>query len=311
MNEIIPRREFLRRSACLGAALTGAAVLPRMVTAAGAPANADLAIVEGADYFANTVKAVELLGGMRRFVPAGSRVGLLLNAPRWWTKPGSFTSPEVGVAAVKLCAEAGAREIVAIIDPPAGYWARSSRSASLTRELALVKANPGEWVEVDIPNGRALKRAEVNQALLDCDVFINLPISKHHEGTGFSGCLKNLMGACRRKTNQFFHNGSGAAGDYADVTFLSQCIADVNLVRKPDLCLCDATEFLLTNGPAGPGEIRRARQVVAGSDAVAVDAYSCTLLGLRAADVAMIAMAAKHGLGQIDWTKLAVRRETT
>ncbi len=310
MNEIIPRREFLRRSACLGAALTGAAVLPRLAAAAGAVEFADLAIVEGADYFAATLKAVELLGGMRRYVPAGARVGILLNAPRWWTRPGSFTSPAVALAVVELCAEAGAREVVTIIDPPHGYWERTPLSAVHAKALALVKANPGKWTEVDIPKGRVLKRAEVNQALLDCDVFINVPISKNHEGTGFSGCLKNMMGACAGKTNRFFHNGSGAAGEYADVTHLSQCIADVNLVRKPGLCVCDSTEFLLTNGPAGPGEIRRARQVIAGADPVAVDAYGCTLLGLRPADVAMITMAAAHGLGQIDVARLAVRKAT-
>jgi uncharacterized protein (DUF362 family) len=307
MNEAIPRREFLRRSACLGAALTGAAVLPRLAAAATAAA-ADLAIVEGADYFSDTLHAVELLGGIRRFVPPGARVGLLLNAPRWWTKPGSFTSPEVGLAVVKLCADVGAREIVLILNPPAGYWDRPARAAALAKERALVKANAEKWTEVDIPKGRVLKRAEVNQALLDCDVFINVPISKHHEGTGFSGCLKNMMGACARKTNLFFHNGSGAAAEYADVPHLSQCIADANLIRKPDLCVCDSTEFLLTNGPAGPGEVRMARQVVAGANAVTVDAYACTLLGLRPADVSMITMAAAHGLGPFDLAKLNVRK---
>jgi len=310
MNDPIPRREFLRRTAGLGAALAGADALPRLLAdAAPAPAApADLAIAEGADYFAGTLKAVELLGGMPRFVRPGARVGILLNAPRWWTKPGSFTSPEVGLAVAKLCADAGAREIVTIINPPGGYWERPARAASLQAERALLKPNAGAWTEVAIDRGRALKRAEVNRALLDCDVFINVPISKHHEGTGFTGCLKNFMGACAGKTNRFFHNGSGAGGEYADVTHLSQCIADVNLVRKPDLCVCDATEFLITNGPAGPGEIRRARQVVAGADPVAVDARACTLLGLRPADVAMIALAAAHGIGQMDTSRLTVRR---
>jgi uncharacterized protein (DUF362 family) len=310
-NSAIPRREFLRCSACFGAlAAAGASAVPRLAAAAATAGAADLAIVEGADYFKSTLKAVELLGGMKRFVAPGASVGLLINAPRWWTKPGSFTSPEVSLAAVKLCADAGAREIVCINDPAGGYWQRTPRARDCAKELALVKSNPGEWKEVDIPKGRSLKKAEVNQVLLECDVFINLPIAKNHEGTGFTGCLKNLMGACNHHTDHFFHSGSGSGGGYADVAFLSQCIADVNLVRKPDLCLCDATEFLLTNGPAGPGEIRQARQVVAGTDCVAVDAYCSTLLGLRPAQVLMIVMAYKHGLGQIDWTKLAVAKAT-
>lgn len=311
MSPEIPRREFLRRSACFGAlALTGASALPRLASAAGAEETADLAIVEGTDYFNDTIRAIEILGSMKRFVARGASVGMLINAPPWWTKPGSFTSPEVSLAAVKLCADAGAREIVPIINPASGYWKRTPRSDAYTRELALVKANAGNWMEVEIPKGRSLKKAEVNKVLIDCDVFINLPISKNHEGTGFSGCLKNMMGACSGSTNRFFHKGSGSGGGYADVAFLSQCIADVNLVRKPDLCICDSTEFLLTNGPAGPGELRQARKVVAGTDGVAVDAYCSTLLGLRPAQVLMIVMAFKHGIGQIDWTKLAVKTAT-
>jgi len=310
MDPAVPRREFLRRSAGWSAVvLAGASAVPRLAAAAVAE-TADLAIVEGADYFSDALKAVELLGGMKRFVAPGARVGLLINAPSWWTKPGSFTSPEVSLAAVKLCADAGAREIVGIVNPAGGYWERTPRASGFAKELALVKPNPGGWKEVDIPKGRSLKKAEVNRALLDCDVFINLPIAKNHEGTGFSGCLKNMMGACSHSTNRFFHNGSGAGG-YEDVAFLSQCIADVNLVRKPDLCICDATEFLLTNGPAGPGEIRRAQKVVAGTDAVAVDAYCSTLVGLRPAQVLMIVMAHKYGQGQIDWSKLVVKTATT
>jgi uncharacterized protein (DUF362 family) len=115
------------------------------------------------------------------------------------------------------------------------------------------------------------------------------------------------MGGCHRSTNKFFHEGSGAKGEYEDVTFLSQCIADVNLVRRPDLNVVDGTEFLLTNGPAGPGELKRANKVIAGANPVSVDAYGCTLLGLTAAKVAMIGMATAHGLGEPDLAKLAVR----
>jgi len=37
--------------------------------------------VEGPDYFNSTLKAVDLLGGMGRFVKPGSTVGLLANSP--------------------------------------------------------------------------------------------------------------------------------------------------------------------------------------------------------------------------------------
>jgi uncharacterized protein (DUF362 family) len=108
---------------------------------------------------------------------------------------------------------------------------------------------------VPVPQGKSLKKADIAKGLLDCDVLINVPIAKDHNGVRFTGTLKNMMGATSRSTNQFFHSGSGAAGFYDDVEFLSQCIVDVNSLRKPDLCIVDATQMITTNGPQGPGKV--------------------------------------------------------
>ena len=313
------RREFLRRTAVLGAtAIAGAHLAPQLLAAAPAPAQPatpttpagatpDLALVEGADPFAATLRAVELAGGISRFVKPGAKVGLLINAPSWWRKPGSFTSPDLTLAVLQLCLDAGAREITYVIDPASDYWSRTPLGAKYPKLTAAGRRNPGVWSEpeVTIPRGLALKQAKVNRTALECEVLINLPIAKHHAGTGFTGALKNFMGACHRSTNQFFHSGSAKGAE--DIAFLSQCIADVNLVRRPDLAVCDGTEFLLTNGPAGPGEVKRANKVIVGADPVAVDALGCTLLGLSAEKVAMIGMAAAHGIGQSDLAQLTVR----
>ncbi len=308
------RRDFLRRTALLGAAaLAGSRLAPRALanlpespTSAPVAAGAVVA-VESTDAFAATLRAVTELGGIGRFVKPGAKVGLLINAPNWWRKPGSFTTPDLTLAVLQLCREAGAAEVTYVIDPASDYWTRTPRGAQYPELVALGRKNPGEWVEVEIPRAVTLKTAKVNRAFLDCEVLINLPIAKHHGGTGYTGCLKNIMGACHRSTNKTFHTNGGDKDEGDDITHLSQCIADVNLLRRPDLNIVDGTEFLLTNGPAGPGEIKRANKVVAGTDPVAVDAYACTLVGLTADKVAMIGLAAKHGLGNPDLTKASLR----
>jgi hypothetical protein len=79
-SEPISRRSFIKRSAVLGASsiLAGSAVgwMPKL---AFAEAKADITAVKGANYFQNTIKAVELLGGMGKFVSKQSKVGLLIN----------------------------------------------------------------------------------------------------------------------------------------------------------------------------------------------------------------------------------------
>jgi uncharacterized protein (DUF362 family) len=118
------------------------------------------------------------------------------------------------------------------------------------------------------------------------------------------------MGVNTNASNQFFHSGSGAKGEYDDIPFLAQCVADLNTLRKPDLCVADATEFLLTNGPAGPGELRKLGKVVLGADPVAVDAYGAPFVDLKAADVLMITKSAEAGVGRMDVDKLIVEQLT-
>ena len=59
----------------------------------------------------------------------------------------------------------------------------------------IVPANSESYYqEVAIPNGKKLTTAKVHEMVLDCDVFINVPILKHHSSTRITGALKNMMG---------------------------------------------------------------------------------------------------------------------
>jgi uncharacterized protein (DUF362 family) len=247
---------------------------------------------------------------MKKFVRPGSSVGLLINAPPWWNKRGSHTHPDIALAVILAALEAGAKQLQYLIDPGPDYWGRSALAPTHGGEIGAIKECSGNYVETPVARHRSLKKASVVREFLDCDVFINLPIIKHHIGVGMSGNLKNLMGANSGPSNQFFHGGSGATDEYADVPFLAQCIADLNTLRKPDLCVADATEFLITNGPAGPGELRQLNKVILGTDPVAVDAYGAPLVNLKAADVLMITKAVKWGLGRMDVAKLVVEQLT-
>jgi len=306
MNRGMRRRDFLRTGAAAGAAaLVGGFAGARGVTGqASVPPG--LAVVKGEDYFAATAKAIEALGGIKIFVSPGAKVGLLINAPTWWRLPGSHTRPEIVLAAILACREAGAGSIQYLIDPAADFWSKTPLSAKYAAEIAAVRKCSKNYLEVAVPKGTALKKAKVVKELLDCDALINLPIIKNHEGVSMSGNLKNMMGANAGDTNQFFHKGSGTSGEYGDIPFISQCIADHNTLRRPALCIADATVFLMTNGPQGPGELRKLNKVIAGIDPVAVDAYGAVCLDLKPAEVAMIKKSAELGLGRMDLDKLAV-----
>jgi uncharacterized protein (DUF362 family) len=162
-------------------------------------------------------------------------------------------------------------------------------------------------VTVEVPRGQALRKAEVIKEFLGADVVINVSVAKDHEGTRYACVLKNAMGALTYGTCQFFHFGHGKGGWYGDVEFLSQCVADLNLLRKPDLAVADATTILTSSGPSGPGKLAKPQAVVAGASAVSVDAYCTRFLGLDAKHVSMIVRASALGLGEADLTKVKAR----
>ena len=317
MTKKIDRRTFISKSSKVAlSTFVGGSMLPYLCT--GSPTNArasektDITVVTGGNYFNNTIKAVELLGGMNKFVPKGSKVGLLINSS--FEKPGTYVMTDVTLAVLKMCYGSGAKEIVLLNKSSSQeYWNRSTLSKEFQDEIKSLQSTGHNFVKIDIPKGKSLKEAQMVKEFMECDIFINMPKTKDHAGTYFTGNMKNMMGATSHETNGFFHFGSSKTKTkdyYSDVQFLSQCIADVNLIRKPDLCIADATELITTNGPFGPGKIIKPQQVIAGVDRIAVDAYCSTLLGLNPTDVIMLRQGNQAGLGEIDLKKVMVKKVT-
>ncbi len=301
MTKKISRRTFLKKGTALGVgSVIGSSILvegtPKTKKLPKDLKKVDLSVVTGKDYFANTIKAVNLLGGMGRFNIKNAKVAILINSS--FSNPGTIVNPDIALAVLKLCVDAGARDICCVPSTPMNYWNRSGLADTYEKELNALKSS-GSHVKVAV-KGKHLKEAEVAKGLLESDILINIPIAKDHAGTHYTGVLKNMMGACPYSTNRFFHYGEKGSGEtpYEDVAFLSQCIADLNLLRKADLCVVDATRFITTNGPFGPGKMKTLHHVVAGTDGVMVDAYCCSFLGLKAKDVAMINFAQAHGIGK-------------
>jgi uncharacterized protein (DUF362 family) len=131
------------------------------------------------------------------------------------------------------------------------------------------------------------------------DVLINMPVTKDHAGNRFTGTMKNLMGLNSPVSNRGFHRPNWKT-DPADIEHLEQSIVDLNKAVSPVLNIVDAAEFIVTNGPFGPGELLKPRKVVAGVDRVAVDAYCCGLWGLKPDEIFAIKLGSAQGLGTMD-----------
>jgi uncharacterized protein (DUF362 family) len=311
MTRSIERRDFLKKSFKLGLAAVAGAPLFRRV--AGTPLLGlaeevpDIAVAGGDDYGKNALKAVELLGGMGRFVPKGSRVAVLANVQS--SHPGTFTNPAVLKSVLRLCRQAGAKEISLVSWQALKNWESTGLARVAGEEganLKLIERDEANFKPVPVPSGKALTEARILNVLLEHDVFINVPVTKDHAGNKFTGSMKNLMGINSPVNNRTFHKENWQT-DSSAIEHLDQSIADLNTVVKPALNLVDATEFITTNGPFGPGEIIKPKKVVAGVDRVAVDAYCAALWGLKGEDIVMIKRGQEHGLGTCDLTKVKIK----
>lgn len=297
------RRSFVKAGLAVGAvSMVGTGRIGRAL--AGAAATPDIVAVKGMDAFASTVKAIQALGGIGRFVSKGSRVGLLINAPLYFRLEGCFTHPEISLAVAKLCLDAGAKEVSTLPVLLPKYWDRSPLTEKYASVVKAIRPCANKTMETPIPKGVKLKSGNVRTELLEADVLINMPIAKQHVGTQLTGNLKNMMGGIDHETGHRFHTGKSL---YDDLETLCQYIADLNTLRRPDLCVVDATVVLASNGPAGPGELLRAQKVVAGTDPVALDAYCAVLHKLKPENLLMLTKAVAAKRGRIDIGNLNVK----
>jgi len=309
MSKEISRRSFIKKSAAIGVtSVVGGAIFPGSVFGETSP---DISVIQGTDYFKNTLQAVSNLGGMEKFVSKNAKVAILANPQR--NNPGAFTSPQVLQAVIKMCKKAGAKEITCLSWLPETNWESTGLKKVVDEEGANLKIADRKDEElfkpVPVPKGKELKEARIMKTFFDFDTFINVPITKDHAGNKFTGTMKNLMGINSPKNDRTFHKKDWATNPKS-IEYLDQCIADLNTIIKPDLCVVDATEFIITNGPFGPGKIFKPQKVVAGTDRVAVDAYCSTLWDLKPKDIFMIKKAYEHGIGEIDLKKVKIKEET-
>lgn len=311
MPKKIGRREFMARGVRAGLATVLAndflATVRGGLWAAPAADAPDIAVATGGDYGAAAFRAVEAAGGMARFIKKGARVALLPNVQS--RHPGTYTNPEIFRAVIKMCREAGAGEVAALSLLTQQHWDGAGLARVAQDEGVAVKLIPAEEVEYKafpVPGSAVFREAMVPNEFFNYDAYINLPITKDHIGTRFTGTLKNHMGLNSRASNRFFHKPNWKT-DPADIEHLEVCIVDLNTIFKPALNVVDATEIITTNGPMGPGELVKPMKVIAGLDRVAIDAYCVTLLGLKPRDILSIQKASERKLGELDLKKVKVQ----
>jgi uncharacterized protein (DUF362 family) len=258
-----------------------------------------LAVVRGLDAELLVREAINLLGGIERFIHKGDRVLIKPNVG-WDRQPeqAANTNPEVVAAVVKLCREAGAGDIrvtdVSLNDPQRCFSRSGIQDAAQNAGAKVVLPGSNDFVATDM-GGELLKIWPVARFFHEADKVINIPIVKHHSLCGCTLAMKNWYGILGGRRNQLHQD-------------IHTSIADLATAMRPTLTLMDATRVLKRNGPTGGSlaDVAQENTLIAGLDEVALDSYSLSFLDLSADNLTFLHLAQQRGLGVIDWKRLRV-----
>src|SRR2546423_41600 len=134
-------------------------------------------------------EAVDLLGGIQKFVKAGATVLIKPNQTVFYSaEEGCTTDPLVVGALIRLAKEAGAAK-VQVAESSGGFFS-SLECMKVTGMAAVAGREGAELIDlgsddtsnriVQIPNGRVIQEVPLPAPLLEADVFMHVPKSKHH-----------------------------------------------------------------------------------------------------------------------------------
>jgi uncharacterized protein (DUF362 family) len=233
-----------------------------------------LGVVSGTDPAASARKAVEILGGMKKFVKPGEKVLIKPNIS-WDKKPeqAATTNPAVVTAVIEMVREAGAEEIT-VADNTCNNAQNSYRRSGIKEaaeeagaDVPYVRKNDFEEINI---KGEVLTKWKIYRPALKADRIINLPVAKHHGLSGVSLSMKNLMGLIGGRRN-LLHQKLGTS------------IVDLTAYFKPDLIILDAVRILTANGPQGGtlDDVQVKNIIAASTDPVRIDAFGISLFGDR------------------------------
>lgn len=300
------RRDFLVQGISAGLVTSAAVGFGGISSLASTPPptkNWDLVAVRDGEPDIMFDRAIASMGGMTRFVKKGQKVVIKPNIG-WDVIPerAGNTNPKLVSRIVKHCLDAGASEVY-VFDNTCDAWNLCYKNSGIEKAVKnmggkIVPGNTeGYYQTVKIPRGKSLKEAKVHELILSSDVFINVPVLKHHSSASISLSMKNLMGIVWDR--RYWHRND-----------LHQCIADLVTWRTPTLNVIDGYRVMMRNGPRGVSEadVVTMKQLIVSSDIVAADAAATLIFGSKPEDIPHIRIANDMKVGNMALDKLSINR---
>jgi uncharacterized protein (DUF362 family)/Pyruvate/2-oxoacid:ferredoxin oxidoreductase delta subunit len=240
-----------------------------------------VALVRCDDYEENMVhaaveKAIDILGGIGKFVSKGDKILLKPNVLFGGTPDRAITThPSVLTAVARIAREAGA--ILSFGDssgfgkPETNFRKAGLLEAGIAAGAALADFEKGEIVH--FPGSPFTKQFTIASGVLAADGIISLPKMKTHGFLRMTGAVKNQFGCIPGFLKPRYHV------EIEDPANFARMLVSLNLLLAPRLYIMDAVVAMEGNGPGG-GDPVAMNAILASDDPVALDTVMCRLAAL-------------------------------
>jgi uncharacterized protein (DUF362 family) len=263
-------------------------------------------VAHGGGAYANTRQALQTidLSSAR-----GKRVLLKPNVGRVAPlESGVNTHADVVAAAIDAFREAGAETAIgespiAGVDVQEAFDVAGVTSIAQPRDCPLIDMDRRRFVNVPLPEGRAIHALRVCPEVLEFDLVVSIPVMKMHMHTGVTLSVKNMKGCLWRRSKVQLHMLPPVEGSQEKP--IDVAIADMSSVLRADLAIIDGTVGMEGLGPSA-GQAKPLDVVVVSRDPFAADAVACQLMGTAADLAPHLRMGAERGYGVIDLDRLTV-----
>lgn len=222
-------------------------------------------------------QSLDLIGGIDSFVKKGDRVLLkpnLLYGKR--PEKAVTTHPSLIRGVLQLVQEAGG--IPCLGDSPGiGSAIGVAEKAGIKRVAEEMGCPIIEFNRPVLPpekKGRTFKSIEIDQAIIESDVIINLPKWKTHAQMLLTLGVKNLFGCVPGPRKAMWHLKAGE-----DHKLFAQMLVDIYLMIQPNLTILDGIVGMEGNGPNSGNPIPIGL-LLASPDPLHLDQVVCDLLGI-------------------------------
>jgi uncharacterized protein (DUF362 family) len=277
-------------------------------------------------------KAIDLLGGISEVTKGKGRImlkpNLVIPSPDYTTKPAVMKAlaqmmkkarkevfiGEGSAGAAGFNLEAGEvyrtkkREI---LDPMQQFVFDKLGYSELSKSLKvpLVNLHSGEMAEVRVPNGYVFDKVTIHKSLAETDLLCSVPMMKTHSLATVTLGMKNLIGIY---PGTVYYSARSWLHDYAEdagSVGIAGEIVDMVRATKLGLVVVDGSMALEGQGPTTGGTLVKMDVIIAGTNPLATDMVTASIMGFDTKEIPTFTWAQKAGMKPTTLEEIDIRGE--